>query len=124
MCIRDSSETGTSYYNVFVDGKLHNVVKACGTVSYTHLDVDVPGGKYLYQLAQNILHELHGLLVAAAEYVGEDTPVGTHLIRAARAAELRIGGKHGEGMTGQVYLRQHVNVCLLYTSKQLSLYYG
>ena len=24
------SETGTSYYNVFVDGKLHNVVKACG----------------------------------------------------------------------------------------------
>ena len=73
-------------------------------------DVDVPGGKYLYQLAQNILHELHGLLVADAEYVGEDTPVGTHLIRAARAAELRIGGKHGEGMTGQVYLRQHVNV--------------
>lgn len=25
------SETGTSYYNVFVDGKLHRVVKACGT---------------------------------------------------------------------------------------------
>lgn len=25
------SETGTSYYNVFVDGKLHTVVKACGT---------------------------------------------------------------------------------------------
>lgn len=24
------SETGTSYYNVFVDGKLHRVVKACG----------------------------------------------------------------------------------------------
>ena len=25
------SETGTSYYNVFVDKKLHEVVKACGT---------------------------------------------------------------------------------------------
>ena len=24
------SETGTSYYNVFVDNKLHRVVKACG----------------------------------------------------------------------------------------------
>ena len=25
------SETGTSYYNVFVDKKLHRVVKVCGT---------------------------------------------------------------------------------------------
>ena len=35
MCIRDSSlivsETGTSYYNVFVDDELHRVVKVCGT---------------------------------------------------------------------------------------------
>ena len=31
------SETGTSYYNVFVDGKLHKVVKVCGTDTLIHL---------------------------------------------------------------------------------------
>lgn len=44
------SETGTSYYNIFVDDQLHKVVKACGTDTVIQLVDGVSRGKHKFRM--------------------------------------------------------------------------
>ena len=75
-------------------------------------DVDVLGREDVQHLGQDVLQEGEGFLLAHAEDVFGDAPAGPDVIRAAGAAQLRIGGQGRDHVAGQVHLRDDGDVAL------------
>ena len=71
-----------------------------GAGSFVTTNVYVFGGKYLYQFAQDVFHELHGLFVTDAEHIGKYAPVRTYFVGTTRAAKFRVGSQYGQCMSG------------------------
>ena len=71
--------------------------------------MDIFGGEYLDDFVQHVLHKLERFLLARAEHVREYAPGVFHLIRAARAAQLRIGSQRSEHVARHVDFGNHGN---------------
>ena len=61
-------------------------------------------GEEADDLIEHTLCELKGLLLARTEYLVENAPVGLHLIRAARAAQVGIGSQCSLHVSGHIDL--------------------
>ena len=75
-------------------------------------DVDVLRGEELHDLGQNPLEELEGLVVAGAEHLLGHAPFAPHLVGAARAAQLGVGGQCGEHVARKVDFGNHRDAVL------------
>ena len=67
-------------------------------------DMDVLGREDVHHLGQDILQEGEGFLLAHAEDISGDAPAGPDLVRAAGAAQLRIGGEGRDHVAGKIDL--------------------
>ena len=74
--------------------------------------MDVFRGEQFDDLTQDILQELHGLLVTGTDHIVRDTPFTTYFIRTTRTSQFRIGGQSGLLMTRHIDFRNDRDVTL------------
>ena len=74
-----------------------------GLGAFVAAHMDVLAGEKLHYLAENSVDELVGGVIAGAQHIIAHAPYLPHVIRTAGAAEVGIGGKGSEHVTGKVY---------------------
>ena len=122
------SETGTSYYNVFVDGKLHKVVKVCGTDTLIHLVSGIDKRIHSLKIQKRSEGEfgkttVHQFVLSGSGRLAEEPAVRTrHIEFIGNSLTCGYGtdGKHRDEPflveTENCNLTFASMVCLLYTS--------